>query len=358
MTRAVITGRGVLSPIGCDWASFAAAVREGRAAAPEPFPSAAPDPPLWYPISETSLVAQEGKRPEEPLTTLVTAAAGQALAEAGILATNAPHDDVGLVMSTTLGPSGAIESYLEALAARGPRSARPAHFVDTLLSMPASRLGITFGLRGSTAVLGGSSALELAGDWVRSGRERTVLAGSGECVSAKCARYLAVHAERSGAARVALGQGAGFVVVESLERAAERGAHNLGEVLGAGAASEPQRIGVPWSADPEGRAFACAMGSALKEAEIAPEDVGLVALAAVDDASEAGELAAVRDVLGRGPALLRPKRLFGEALSASAALGLLAALAELEGRLDGAVAMVNAFELGGGVTSLVVRGAP
>ncbi len=355
----VVTGRGVLSPIGCDWPSFASAVRERRVARAEPFPSEAPEPPLWHCISEPSLVAREGKRPEEPLTLLVIAAAGQALAEAGVSAEDAPHDDVGLVVSTVLGPSGAVESYLEALQARGSRSARPAHFVDTLLSMPASRLGITYGLRGSTAVLGGSNAFELACDWLRSGREHTVLAGSGECLSPKCARYLTVLAERSGAARALLAQGAGFLVLESQSRAVERGSRVLGQILGAGAASDPQTIGLPWSADPDGSAFACAMHTAMGEAGAAPGDVGLVALAAGDDASESGEIAAVRAVLGREPALLRPKRLFGEALGAGSALGLLAALAELEAANHGdAIAIVNAFELGGGVTSLVVGGAP
>jgi 3-oxoacyl-(acyl-carrier-protein) synthase len=145
-------------------------------------------------------------------------------------------------MSTVLGPSGAVESYLEALEARGPRSAR---FVDTLVSMPASRLGINFGLRGSTAVLGGSSAFELASDWIRSGRERTVLAGAGEYLSPKCARYLRLQAQRSGVDRAPLGQGAAFAVLESALSSAQRGAKVLSQILGAGGASEPQANGLP-----------------------------------------------------------------------------------------------------------------
>jgi hypothetical protein len=50
----------------------------------------------------------------------------------------------------------------------------------------------------------------------------------------------------------------------------------------------------------------------------------------------------------------RPKQLFGEALGASSGLGLLATLAELEGPGS---ALVNSFEMGGAVTSLVVRAA-
>jgi 3-oxoacyl-[acyl-carrier-protein] synthase II len=355
----LITGRGVVSPLGCDWPSFASAVRARRAAPAAPFPgSIADDPPLCHPLSDTAALARSGaRRDDEPLTALAIAAAEQALREAGISPNGAPLDGVGLVMSTALGPSGAVEAYLETLLKKGPRASRPALFVDTLLSMPASRLGIALRLRGSTAVLGGSSSFELARDWVRAGRDPAIVAGSGEYLSPKCARYFRELAGRSGVQRALLGQGAGFLVLESAARAAERRARPLGEILGAGAASEPQEVSVPWSVDPEGLAFASAMRTALAEAGVPPEAVGLVALAAGDDASEVGELAAVRTVLGAGGAcaVLRPKRLFGEALGASAALSLLAVLAELEAAPEPTAALVNAFEMGGAVTSLIVR---
>jgi 3-oxoacyl-(acyl-carrier-protein) synthase len=355
----LITGRGVVSPLGCDWPSFASAVRARRAAPTTPFPgSIADDPPLCHPLSDTAALVRNGaKRDGEPLTAVAIAAAEQALREAGISQNGAPLDGVGLVMSTALGPSGAVETYLEMLLKKGPRASRPALFVDTLLSMPASRLGIALRLRGSTAVLGGSSSFELARDWVRTGRDGAIVVGAGEYLSPKCARYYRELAGRSGVQRALLGQGAGFLVLESAARAAKRGARPLGEILGAGAASEPQDVSVPWSADPAGLAFASAMRGALAEAGVPPEGVGLVALAAGDDVSEVAELAAIRAVLGGSDAcpVLRPKRLFGEALGASAALSLLAALAELETAPKPTAALVNAFEMGGAVTSLIVR---
>jgi 3-oxoacyl-(acyl-carrier-protein) synthase len=351
---AVVSGRGVLSPLACDWASFAEGVRTGRRAPLAPFPgSAAPDPPLYHLLSDPGAVdAGEG----EPLSALAVAAVRAALEDAGLAGGEGYHDDIGLVMNTVFGPSTALEAYLERLRERGPRGARPAQFVDTLLSMPASRVGMALRLRGSTAVLGGSSPFELALDWVRQGRERAVVAGGAEHGSAKCARYLRLLAERSGAARAAPAQGAGFVVVETAERARERGARPLAWLLGAGAASEPQEVALPWSADPAGRALAVAMGGALAEAGLAPEAVDAVVLASGDDGSEAGELAALEAVFGPRAgslALVRPKRLLGEALGASAALGLLAALAALE--KGGGAALANAFEMGGGATSLALR---
>jgi hypothetical protein len=83
-------------------------------------------------------------------------------------------------------------------------------------------------------------------------------------------------------------------------------------------------------------------------------------LACGDDVAERCELAAVDAVFAeRAPSLtlLRPKRLLGEALGAAAAISLLAALAHLESHAD-ETALVNAFEMGGAVTSLIVRAAP
>ncbi len=360
--RALITGLGVLSPLGCDWPSFAAAIRRGSASIASPFPAAeASEPVLCHLLSDPEILASGGRgRQDEPLSTLATAAVRQALTDAGVPLGNEPLDEVGLVMSTVLGPSTAVESYLEQLQARGPRAARPAHFVDTLLSMPASRVGIALRLRGSTAVMGGSSAFELALDWVRGGREHTVVAGAGECQSPKCLRYFRSLAEQSGGERPHLAQGAGFVVLEEAGHAAERGVAWRGELMGAGGSSEPQNVALPWSSNPECEAVARAMGAALADAEVPPEEVQFIALAAGDDTFEAQERAAIRAVFGQHTSsisLLRPKRLFGEALGASSGLGLMAMLADLDGRStgDGTTALVNNFEMGGTTTSLVLR---
>ena len=353
--HAVITGRGVVSALGGDWPSFAEAVLTRRPAILSPIPhSVADDPPLCFALPEGLL--QNGKR-DEPLSEIATMAVTQALAEAGIETGEEPLDEVGLIMNTVLGPSSAVESYLEALAAKGPRASRPAHFVDTLLSMPASRVGIALKLRGSTGVMGGASPFELALSWLRRGREHTVVAGGGECLSPKCARFHRFQAERSGAERLPLGQAAAFLVLETPEQAERRGVSSHGELLGAGGASEPQDVFVPWSVAPEGRAFELAIRAALADSELCVDDITTVALAAGDDVSEKGELRALERIFGTrmaSLALLRPKRLFGEALGASAGLSVLATLLELEGP---AVALVNSFEMGGAVTSLAVSAA-
>lgn len=350
--RALITGRGVCSPIGCGWRSFEQAIRLERAASPAPFPGSTGDaPPHCFLLPDG--VPDTGGR-SEPLSAVATVCAREALDEACILR-DGKHDGIGLVMNTVLGPSHAVEAYIERLRQRGPRASRPAQFVDTLLSMPASRVGIALGLRGGAAVLGGSSALDLAFDWVRSGREEAVLAGGAEYHSPKCLRYHRALAERSGNERAPLAQGAGFLLVEAAGHAAERAAPVLGELLGWGGASEPQDVSVPWSNDASGGAFARAIGCALEDARLGPADIDGAVLAAGDDAAGAGELAALRAVFGDAAGslrLLRPKRLMGEALGAAEALGSLATLAAFDG---GATILVNAFEMGGAASALVVR---
>ena len=116
--RVVITGRGVLSPLGCDWPSFAAAVRAGDAASAGPLPGALLDDPiLCYCLSNPEALAPFASgREAEPLSTLAIAAAKEAMDEAGIASEGSPLDDVGLVMNTVFGPSAAVEEYLEQLS--------------------------------------------------------------------------------------------------------------------------------------------------------------------------------------------------------------------------------------------------
>ena len=356
--RAVITGRGVLSAIGCAWPSFARAIRDETTAPIGDFPGSLLDVPVsCHPLSQPELLT---KRASEPLSALTIVAAELAAAEAGIPANGTVRDDIGLVISTVLGPSTAVEAYLEQLRADGSRAARPALFVDTLLSMPASRTGIVLGLRGSTAVLGGSSPFELALDWLRAGREHTVIAGGVEYQSRKCLRYQHALAARSGHARPLPAQGAAVLVLEELTRARERDITVLAELLGAGAASEPQEVALPWSSDPDGRAFARAMRDALADAALEPHQLSIIALAGGDDAAERGELNALESVVGshtQSLTLLRPKRLLGEALGAAGGLALLATIAHIEAcdASEPVFALVNSFEMGGAVTSLVLR---
>ena len=353
MRRAVsITGAGVLSPAGCDWPTFAATLREGRAANPAPF-DGVEGAPVCHRISDPAALDAAPVQEGEPLGRLASTAVRDALAMAGICADGRERlDDVGLVMSTALGPSTAVEAYLERLREKGPRAARPAQFVDTLLSMAASRTGIALGLRGSTSALAGSSAIEVAFDWVRSGREHTVVAGGADYLSPKCLRYLAALAGRSNARRAVPAQAAAFLLLEASDHAGARGAQVLGEVLGTGGASGPQEATVPWHAASTGAAFGLAMEEAMSDAGVAASDVAAVVLAAGDDTSEAYETTAVASAFGAGLRLLRPKRIFGEPLAAGEGLGLLAALALGE---PGSLVVVNSLEMGGAVTSCVVR---
>lgn len=353
---AAITGRGVLSPAGNGWPSFAEAVREGRQAPTAAFPSTLPDDPVRYhPIAEGAALDGHGR---DPLAAMATAAIQQALTEAGIETGRGPLDDVGLVMNTGFGPSQALEAHLEQLRAKGPLAARPALFVETLLSMPAGRAAISLGLRGSSGVVNGGDPFQLALDWIRAGRERVVVAGGADCLSAKTLRHHRRLASERGAERALLAQGAAFVVLEEPASAARRGAAGLGELLGCGAASVPQEVNLPWPTADSSDAVARSMAEALRDAGLPPDAVAGVCLASGDEAGQGQEARALEAVLGgRTPATFAPKALLGEALGASGALGLLVALAwaGCQRFERGQAILVNAFELGGAISTLVVR---
>jgi 3-oxoacyl-(acyl-carrier-protein) synthase len=353
---AVITGRGVLSPLGNGWPSFAEAIREGRTAPVASFPSTLPDDPVAYhPIAEGAGIDSHGR---DPLAAMATAAIAQGLAEAGIETGQGPLDDVGLVMNTGFGPSQALEAHLEQLWSKGPLAARPALFVETLLSMPAGKAAISLGLRGSSGAINAGDPFQLALDWIRAGRERTVVAGGADCLSAKTLRHHRRLASESGSERALLAQGAAFVALEDAASAAGRGAATYGELLGCGAASLPQAVNLPWPTGDAHDAFVHSMAGALRDAGLEPEAIAGVCLASADEASQADERRALEAVFGaQTPATLSPKTLLGEALGASGALGLLAALGWAEcGRFEGSPSiLVNTFELGGSISTLVVR---
>ncbi len=360
---AAITGRGVLSPLGCDWPSFVAGVRNARtpdAVAYEGSEDVGGLP--HHALSDPDAVyADDAKRRVDPISALSIAAARAALEDAGISAAGAgdsarpPLDDVALVMNSDCGPVIAVERYLERLAERGPRASRPAMFIDSLLSMPASRVGIALQLRGSTAVLCGSNPFELALDWLRADREHTVVAGGAEYLSPKSARYLQELSTRAGGELALFGQAGAFLVLEETEHAAARGATAYGWLLGSGSASRPQPPARPWPDGEAAGAWSRAIGEALADADVAGENIDAVVLTAGDDEAEAVEVEAVRAALGHDVAVaLRPKRLLGDSLGAALAVSLLALFATDAGERT---VLVNSFTWGGGVSSLIVRTA-
>ena len=340
---AVVTGIGVISPIGIGKAPFWSALTNG-AIGIKKVSLFETDRLPCHTAGEASdfapavFLGQKGLKYLDRSTQLAAAATSLALADAGLVAAAGARVDIGLVLGTTFGSVDSITGFDRQILAEGPRSVTPMAFPRTVINSPAGHVAIRFGLTGLNATLAAGSvsslqAIAYAADFVELGRADVLLAGgveelalasyAGYCAAnmlsgtcGGCAEHAApFDVRRSG---LILGEGAALLAIESAEHAAARGATIFAEVRGFGAT-----YGGP--ADHGGGSQAArAIRRALDEAATTPDAISAVCASA--NGSRAGDDLEARAIgaafAGRGSVLpiYAIKGAVGEALGASGAL--------------------------------------
>jgi 3-oxoacyl-[acyl-carrier-protein] synthase II len=219
-------------------------------------------------------------------STLLYHAMAEALGEAG--ATAADRDPAPVVaLGTTLGGMGSGQRYHEAYVRKGPARARPSLVVDHLAHCQPLALMREFSLAGtprvfSNACAAGANALGYGFRAVRDGLADLAICGGYDALcefafagfhalqalTTECCRPF--DRDRSG---LALGEGAGVMVLEAWDRAARRGVRIRGEILGCGESSDAFHMTRP---GPDGAGAALAVQLALKDAGISPQAVDYV----------------------------------------------------------------------------------
>jgi 3-oxoacyl-[acyl-carrier-protein] synthase II len=281
--RVVVTGAGIVSPMGMDFAENAAGFRAGRTAF---------SPVTLFDVSRQRVsTAGQIELPENGFparmdrgTRLALLAAREALAAAGLSGGAMP-----MVVGTSAAAMPIGEDYYR--AAHVPTTKRSAQLsrVETYqaqrqMADMARLLGIDGRIRiVSNACASGANAIGQAFHLVRTGRAERVLAGG---YDALCQLVFAgfdtlqalspsgiprpFDAARDG---LALGEGAGFVVVESAAAAKSRGARVIAEITGYGAATDVHHLTQP---HPEGDAALVTMQAACAMAGLAPEQIDYI----------------------------------------------------------------------------------
>ncbi|TMA70125.1 MAG: hypothetical protein E6J68_00570 [Deltaproteobacteria bacterium] len=255
----------------------------------------------------------------ERVTQLVLAAAGRALAAAGLDAA-APETRAGIVLGTAFGCFLTNAAYQRRLAAEGPPGASPRLFAATVSNAAAGELAIAYRLAGPavTVTAGGASGLAALGEaieLIRAGRADVVVAGGVDALGGALADWLDAAGLEFGTPPAE----AGAVLV--LERPG-RTRPEIGRLAGHAAGFEPDPLGPA-----AGEGLARAIDAACADAGLSPREIAVVVsgapppLAALEDRA----LAAMP-----GDRRLSPKIVFGETLGAAGPLALLAALAEAE----------------------------
>ncbi len=407
--RVVITGAGVASPIGCDLDAVSRALQTGACGI-----QAMPE---WDRIDElrtrlAGAVDQDDKalrrryprkkvRSMGRVALLATFASERALAMAGLESADVQTGRTGIAYGSTSGSSAALEAFCGKLFTR--YSLNQLSSTDYLKFMShtcAANLAQFFGLRGRviptcSACTSGSQAIGYAYEAIKYGMQDIMIAGGAEELHfASAATFDLMYAtstrfndqpERSprpfDAQRdgLVVGEGAGTLVLESLEGARARGATILGELLGFGTNCDGQHVTAP--AEPGMRG---AMQLALEDAALTPAEIDYVsAHGTATDIGDVAESHATAAVLGLETPIASTKSYTGHTLGACGAIeavfclvmmrdGFLAANRNLE-QLDPRCAplrfvretvaatparvMNNNFAFGGVNTSLIL-GAP
>lgn len=335
--RVVVTGMGLVSPLGCGaelaWRRLLEgrsglrrlpdAVVEGLAAkVGGVVPTRAEDPDGgWEPEAVAS--AKELRKMGRFIP-FALGAAQEALAQAGWVPVEASaRQRTATVIASGIGGFGAIAEAVRTTDARGPGRLSPFTVPSFLVNLAAGHVSIRHGFQGPlgapvTACAAGIQALGDGARMIRTGEADVAVCGGTEATIDRVSLggFAAAKALSTGftdhpdqasrpfdAARdgFVMGEGAGVLVLESLDHALARGAVPLAEVMGYGTSADAHHI---TSGPEDGDGARRAMALALAQAGLAPEQLQyLNAHATSTYVGDRGELAAVRSLFGTGGVL-------------------------------------------------------
>lgn len=295
MKRVVVTGMGVITPIGLNTEEFWESLKVGKTGFGEITQF---DTTEFKVKVAASVKGFEGKnymdvksaRRMELFCQYAVAAAKEAMQQSGIDMENEDPYRVGCAIGSGVGSLQAMEREHKKLLEKGPGRINPLLVPLMITNMAAGNVSIQFGLKGKsinvvTACATGTHSIGEAFRTIQAGDADVMVAGGTESSitpigiggftaltalsssndPARCS--IPFDKDRSG---FVMGEGAGVVVLEELEHAKKRGANILAEVVGYGATSDAFHITSPAE---DGMGAAVAMKNAVKDAGILIEDV-------------------------------------------------------------------------------------
>jgi 3-oxoacyl-[acyl-carrier-protein] synthase II len=294
----VVTGLGMVSPLGNSVSDSWAALLAGRSgAAPithfraDGFPVDFACEVKDFDVAE--VVDGKAARRMDRCTHLLVAAARQAERDSGLEIASVA-ETCGAAIGTALGGVASFEQTVLQLASRGPDRVSPFAIVQSLPNLAAGWVSIELGTRGplltqSTACAASNMAIGDGLDAIRLGRADVMLCGGTEApvTPASVAGFAAMRAlstradDPPAASRpfdgtrdgFVIAEGAAVLVLEELEHARGRDARIYAEISGYGVSSDANHVSDP---DPVGVNAARAVRMALADADLRPEDVGYV----------------------------------------------------------------------------------
>ena len=321
--RVVITGMGVLSPVGTGLDQFWSQITKGVSGI---------GPITRFDTSEfstkiageikdfdaTQFMDRKEARRMDRFSQYAVAAAGMAVKDAGLNLGQHDRNRIGVILGSGIGGLGTLEEQYRILINRGPGRISPFLIPMMISNMGSGQVAISLGLHGNnitttSACASSNNAIGDAFRLLQAGQADVMLSGGTEApiTPLSVAGFCAMKAlstrndDPAGSSRpfdagrdgFVMGEGAAILVLETLEHAVQRNARIYAEIVGYGCSCDAYHISAP---DPEGAGAVRAMAQGLSDAGLEPE--------AVDYINAHGTSTPMGDKLE----ILAIKQLFGE----------------------------------------------
>ncbi len=297
--RVVVTGMGLVSPLGNDVQSSWSAVLAGQSGI---VPITAFDASLYSTcfggtiknLDPSSWISAKELKKMDPFIHYGLVAALQAWQDSGLTVTEANAPRMGVSMGSGIGGIGTIEQQHDVLLASGPRRISPFFVPSSIINMISGHLSIMLGLQGPnmavvTACATGTHAIGDAMRMIQYGDADVMLAGGAEYATTQlglagfsAARALSQRNDDPQAASrpwdkdrdgFVLSDGAACLVLEEYEHAKARGAQIYAELAGFGMSSDAHHMTMPLS---DGSGAARCMQNAMRDAGVNADQVGYI----------------------------------------------------------------------------------
>ena len=293
--RVVVTGMGAITSIGNSVEEFWSGIKEGKTGfGPITyFDTADYRCKLAAEVKDfdpTQYMDKKSARRMEQFCQFAVAAAGQAIADAGLIMEQEDPYMVGCSVGSGIGSLQAMEREYDRLKEKGPGRVGPMLVPLMISNMAAGNVSIAYGLKGKslnvvTACATGTHSIGEAYRTIQYGDADVMIAGGTESsitpigiagFSALTALSFSEDPERASIPfdkernGFVMGEGSAIVVLEELEHAKKRGAKIYAELIGYGCSSDAYHITSPAE---DGSGAATAMLNALKDGGVAPEEL-------------------------------------------------------------------------------------
>lgn len=356
MNRVVITGYGVASPIGNTPEDFLASLKNGTNGIG----------PITKFDAEATGISVAGEVKEFPLEKYFKKkdtkrmdmfsiygiyAALEALEMADLSNEKVDEDRFGVIVGSGIGGLPTIQDQVTRMNEKGPNRVSPMFVPMSIVNMVAGNIALRVGAKGIcttivTACASGTHSIGEAFRSIKHGYSDVILAGGSEATICEIgiAGFAALTAlttetdpnkastpfdkNRSG---FVMGEGAGVLVMESLDHALARGANILGEVVGYGANCDAYHMTAP---NPDGSGAGKAMKLAMNEAGVQPSEIGYInAHGTSTPANDSAEATSIQYGLGddyRQAYVSSTKSMTGHLLGAAGGIEAIASLLALQ----------------------------